>query len=112
MLYLVFYADWPVSAGMAAKAVGPIIFIRPSKKGNVGLLEHEKVHVRQFWRTLGLFGIPYYFSAKARIRYEVEAYREQLKYAPGKEAAFANSLATKYNAKITPAEALAMLVAP
>ena len=109
MLFKVFYTNRFIPSRFAGITYGPLIFIRPRCQGDVGLLEHEKVHVKQFWRTLGLFGIPYFFSAKARVKYEAEAYREQLKYSPGKEALFASFLATKYGAKITQEEALALL---
>lgn len=81
---LVFYTDrffklfgksW--AAGMA---FGPIIWIRPEHKHDIGLLEHEKVHVLQFWRTLGINGILYKFSAKWRFEYELEAYKRQLRH--------------------------------
>ena len=66
------------------------------------------MHVKQFWNN-PLFAFPYYFSKAARLRYEVEAYREQLKFHPDREAAFATILATKYNLGITVEEALAAL---
>jgi hypothetical protein len=67
------------------------------------------VHVRQFWRTWGLFGIPYYLSRTRRFEYEVEAYREQLKYSPGREQRFARFLARNYDLDITESQALAAL---
>jgi hypothetical protein len=108
-MYHVFYTNKFIADRFAAETYGPFIFIRPEKKGDVGLLEHEKVHVKQFWRTCGLFAIPYWLSAKARVKYEVEAYREQLKYSPGKEALFASYLATRYGAALSQNEALALL---
>ncbi len=110
MLYKVIYINKLIPAKFAAKTIGPIILIRPSHKDDTGLLEHEKVHVRQFWSTLGLFGIPYLLSKKYRLKYELAAYKEQLKYyATDKRSLFAHYLATKYNLNITQEEALKLL---
>jgi hypothetical protein len=89
--------------------VGPIVLIRPSRRDDQGLLAHELVHVRQFWRTFGLFGIAYWLSKTKRLAYEVEAYREQLKYSPGREQLFARFLANNYDLDITEQQALAAL---
>lgn len=110
MLYKVFYTDRFIPQKYSARAIGPIILIRPSYKGNKGLLEHEKVHVRQFWSTLGLYGIPYMLSKKYRLKCELQAYKEQLKYADtDKRSLFANYLATKYNLDITQEQAYKLL---
>jgi hypothetical protein len=108
MIHFTFYTNWFIPARFSGMTYGPFIFIRPSKREDVGLLEHEKVHVKQFWKN-PFFGIPYFFSASARLHYEAEAYREQLKYSPGKEEAFADLLVYKYNLGITKAQALAAL---
>jgi hypothetical protein len=89
--------------------VGPIVLIRPAKRDDVGLLKHELVHVKQFWRSFGLFGIAYWLSKKKRFEYEVEAYREQLKYSPGREQRFAWFLANNYNLDVTEQQALEAL---
>lgn len=110
MLYKVIYTNNIIPDKFAGQTIGPFIFIRPSHKGDKGLLEHEKVHVRQFWSTLGLFGIPYLLSKKYRLKYELEAYKEQLKYySTDKRSLFAHFLATKYNLDITQEEALKLL---
>lgn len=107
MFYKVIYTNKLIPAKFAAKTIGPIILMRPQYKDDTGLLEHEKVHVRQFWSTLGLFGIPYYFSKKYRLKYELEAYKEQLKYyKEDKRSLFAYYLSTKYDLDITHEEAL------
>jgi hypothetical protein len=89
--------------------LGPVILIRPRYKGDVGLLEHEKVHVHQFWRSFCLFGIAYFLSKKKRLQYEAEAYKEQLKYSPQNRLIFAGFLVNNYKLGITQAEALAAL---
>jgi hypothetical protein len=106
---MIFYTNWFVRGGMAATTYGPFIFIRPSKRDDVGLLEHEKVHVRQFWRN-PLFGLAYLFSKKARLRYEVEAYRRQMEFNPERVLTFAGILATKYRLGITKEQALEALL--
>ena len=108
MIHFVFYTNLFVGANHGAETYGPFIFIRPEHKGKVALLEHEKVHVKQFWRN-PLFGIAYILSKKARLGYEAEAYREQLKYDPGKEEVFSGFLVNNYNLGITKEEALAAL---
>lgn len=110
MPYKVIYTNRFIPAIYAGRTIGPIILIRPSHKDDKGLLEHEKVHVRQFWRTLGLFGIPYFLSKKYRLKYELEAYKEQLKYyTTDKKQLFAQHLANKYDLNITQEEALKLL---
>lgn len=108
MLFKVFYTDWFIPARFSAATYGPFIFIRPIKRENVGLLEHEKIHAKQFWKN-PLMGIFYYFSKKSRFEYEAEAYREQLKYSPGNEEVYAQFLVDKYNLGITKEQALAAL---
>lgn len=109
MLFKVFYTNTFIAQRFAAQTYGPLIFIRPSYSLDKGLLEHEKVHVKQFWRN-PLFGLWYLFSKKDRLGYEVEAYREQLKYSPDAAPVFASHIATKYNLKTTVAEALVLLL--
>ena len=90
--------------------IGPIILIRPSKKDDLGLLAHEKVHVRQFWQTFPFFWMM--FSKKFKLKIEVEAYREQLKYSVDREASarkFATFIATKYGLDVHPDLAYALL---
>jgi hypothetical protein len=106
--HIVIYTDRLIPARFAGYTVGPIILIRPANRGDVGLLEHEKTHVRQFWRN-PLFGLVYLLSKRARLRYEAEAYRVQLKYNPDRLALYAHFLATKYKLDITEEEALAVL---
>lgn len=113
----VFVADWAVSAWAGATTYGPFVFIRPSRtfptiirEEAEGLREHELTHVKQFYRTVGISGILSLFS-KWKLQYEVEAYREQLKYVPADTAYFAEYLSTRYKLNITKEEALALLTA-
>jgi hypothetical protein len=110
MIEFKFYTNWMIPARFAATTYGPFIFIRPTKKDDFGLLMHERVHVDQFWRTCGLFGIAYFFSKKKKLQYEAEAYREQLKHYPDdRTEIFAWILATKYGLNISVDEARAAL---
>ena len=80
-MYLLVYTDrLPQNSNGCAN--GPIIRIRPAYKGDEGLKQHEICHVHQWWRTLGLHSLLYLVSKRYRLRAEVEAYREQLKYNP------------------------------
>lgn len=112
---LVFYTDLFIPARFAGYSVGPVILIRPSHHWDRGLLEHERVHVAQFWRTLGLSGIGYWLSRRYRLRCEVEAYREQLRWCPSPVLAsrlFARFLSEKYGLQISVDQALSELGCP
>lgn len=106
---LIFYTNKFVPSRFAAVTYGPIILIRPAYKNDIGLLEHEKIHVKQFWRTFGLTGLFYLFSKKYRLDCEIEAYKEQLKYSPGREELYATFISTKYNIPISVSEAQKLL---
>lgn len=107
-----------VSPNAGATTIGPFVFIRPSKtfptiskERAEGLREHELVHVKQFYRTCGWNGIRYLFSKKWRFKYELEAYKEQLKYVPDSELTFAWYLVVRYGLNVTIDEVLAQLKA-
>lgn len=112
---LVVYTNRLIPARFAACAFGPLILIRPSHRWDRGLLEHERVHVAQFWRTLGLHGFAYRFSRRYRLTCEVEAYREQLRWDSSPALAarlFARFLSEKYDLRISADQALAELGCP
>lgn len=105
---MIIYTNWFIPSRFQAMTYGPLILIRPSRKGDAGLVAHEQTHVKQFWRN-PLFGLWYLFSRKARATYEAEAYREQLKHVPERFDAIAESLATRYGLNITVDEAKRLL---
>jgi hypothetical protein len=108
--YFVFYQDWMIRPGYGGTTYGFIIAIRKKYLGDRGLLEHEKVHVDQFWRTFCLFPIIYLLSKTWRLKWEVEAYREQLKwYEDDRTERFADFIATKYGISVTAHEAATLL---
>jgi len=107
---MIFYTDFLIPDIYAAYTRGPLIFIRPEFKKDVGLLEHEKVHRRQWFRTLGLHPLLYRLSKKYRLKSEVEAYREQMKHYPDdKSTLFSHYLSTNYDLDLTEQDALELL---
>jgi hypothetical protein len=110
MIYKIIYTNKFIPSRFAARSIGPLILVRPKYTGDKGLIEHEKVHVKQYWLTLGLFGIPYNLFKKFRLICEVAAYKEQLKhYDTDKTQLFAYHLATLYNLDITQEKAVELL---
>ena len=100
MLSKIFYTNFLIPARFAGITIGPVVFIRPNYKDDVGLLNHELTHVKQFWKN-PLMGLLYQFNKKYRLRYEAEAYNTQLKYASGRLDLFAGFLVNNYNLQIT-----------
>jgi hypothetical protein len=101
-----------IPARFSAYTIGFIILIRPEYRDDIGLIEHEKVHVHQFWRTLGLNGLFYWLSKRKRLEYEVEAFRKQLEYAEEPSTSrklFAVYLASNYKLDISKEEAIILL---
>jgi len=99
---MVFYTNKFVDEGKAGKAILCFIFIKPDYKNDLGILIHEKVHVKQFWRK------PFTHSHKLlnqdyMLDCEVEAYAAQIKYYVSQGAnkqslinEFANAILTGY----------------
>ena len=101
--YILIYTD-NIKEGFGGMANAFTIRIRPKYKNDIGLLEHEKVHVKQFWRTLGIYCILYPLSKEYRLKSEVEAYRKQLEFCEDKKYSrmlFADNISTKYKLDIT-----------
>lgn len=110
----VFYTNLFVPKGSAGCARGPLIFIRPEYKNDAGLLAHERVHVRQWLRTIYSLGVVhsllYLFSDSYKLAAEVEAYQEQAKHYPDdRTPQFAVFIADDYGLDISAAEALKLL---
>lgn len=107
---LTFYTNRLIPQGSAGCARGPVIFIRPKYKDDKGLLEHEKVHRRQWLRTLSLHSFLYLFVPEYRLASEVEAYKEQAKhYTDDRLPRFARFIATKYDLNVTEEAVLLLL---
>ena len=108
---MIFYTDKFIPKRFAAFTLGLVIFIRPAYSLDKGLCEHEKVHVHQFKTDL-LYSLRYTLSKKWRLKYEAEAYAEQMRWAFDKDKArvlFAGYLVDKYKLGITTEQALAAL---
>lgn len=109
----IFYTNLFIKKEYAGQVYGPFIFIRPKFKGDKGLLEHEKVHRKQFFQTLGLHGILYALSKSYRYEAEIEAYRVQLAYCDDKQASaeyFSHFIASKYGISVSAKKAKADLL--
>lgn len=123
--------------GFGGTAQGPIIKVLPKYKDDIGLLEHEKVHVRQWyaWLALGLligtlltllvspslwplFGLApflhsllYKFVRPYRRWCEVQAYRKQLATGGYNSNDFAvAALVEKYDLNLSADKAKALLL--
>ena len=105
---MIFYTDL-MPARFSGYTIGPIILIRPRCKDDAGLLAHEKVHVSQFCRSLGILPLLSLFIPSLRLKFEVEAYRKQLESNPTSAELYATFIATKYGLSITVTDALRLL---
>ena len=105
---MIFYTDL-MPARFSGYTIGPFILIRPRCKDDAGLLAHEKVHVSQFWRSLGILPLLSLFIPSLRLKFEVEAYRKQLESNPTSAELYATFIATKYGLSITVTDALRLL---
>lgn len=110
--------------------------IKPEYKDDIGLHHHEYIHVTQFWtmflslvtvfttilflteqtQYLGLNGIflaahglLYRFNKSYRLRCEIKAYKEQLKYSPNSQELFAKYISEDYDLDISQTDALKLL---
>ena len=107
---MIIYWSWPIPARFAGCNYGPISFIRPEKRDDVGLAAHENTHQAQFWASPLLFPFRYCFSRQAKLAYEVEAYKAQAAcYEDDRLPLFAGFISANYNLPITPEAALALL---
>jgi hypothetical protein len=87
--------------GLGGLALGPLVLIRSCHRGDAGIVEHELEHVRQWVRWGGIgFWLLYLFSPRHRYRWELQAFRLQLRHSPGEARAFALALATRYRLRL------------
>ena len=102
-----------VSYGRAGTANMMFIRILPDARDDVGLLNHEMTHVRQWYRTIGLHTLLYAWSERYRLSAEAEAYAVQVLSYPEDDSQkanrridlFARFISTTYDLHITEAEA-------
>ena len=74
----IIYTDKLSAAVFGGTSKFCFIKIRPRYKDDIGLLNHELTHVKQFYRLSLLHGILVRFSKKYRLKIELEAYKNQL----------------------------------
>jgi hypothetical protein len=106
---MIIYTDRFIPDRFGALTIGPITFIRPTKANDFGLKAHEEVHRHQFWSSLMLpYTLRRMFSKKWSLRYEAEAYAEQLEWSFSPildEQSFITMLVDNYGFGITREEA-------
>jgi hypothetical protein len=115
MYYKVIYTNnnWLIPKKYAGVTRLFLVFIRPQYRNDVGLLQHELTHVRQFYKIPLIGAYLYRFSRKYRLHCELEAYREQLKhYQQDHSWLFAGYISKKYNLDISIEEAHRLLTQP
>lgn len=103
--------------GVAGRAIGPLILIRPEYLEDQGIHLHELEHVRQWYLTAGLHPLLYALFRRYRLWAEVRAYRKQMKY-PKTDGTFMSLYSAairlarlQYRLHITVAEAIKALEA-
>ena len=107
---LTIYTDRFIPTRFAALAIGPVVLIRPRYAEDKGLLEHERVHVRQWMKCPIGFPLRYLLSRQAKLDAELEAYAEQARHYPDdRTRALAEKLSTLYGLDITTDQAEALL---
>lgn len=136
MRYYVLRYSGQLPSGFGGSAQGPLITIHPKHKGDDGLLEHEKTHVRQWYLLTGLglviavvlalFVSPALWAATTVVPFlhtllykflrpyrqwcEVQAYRKQIAVGGYLSSDFAaTALVNKYDLNLKATEAAALL---
>lgn len=108
---MIFFTTNFIPDNAAGCTRGPLIFIRPEYKNDKGLIEHEKIHRWQWFRTFGLHSFLYLLSDVYRLAAEVEAYREQAKYYNNdRRELFAEFISRDYGISVSVSNALKLLV--
>ena len=99
----VFVSDRLVKDGASAQARGPLIFMKPGLAtafaNGRAVLEHELVHVRQWYRTVFTHPFRYKLSQVYRANAEIEAYRAQSKVYPLDMTVVAANIKKDYDIK-------------
>lgn len=115
MLFRLTYTD-DIPEGFAGTAKFWFVKIRPEYKEDVGLLEHEKEHVRQFYKFSLFHCLAYGRLDRYTLWCEVRAYRKQLRYPPATQGQeryrdlYAGYLSAKYGLDLSKEEAKELLM--
>ena len=106
----VFYSNrFFKNENITGRSYGVFIIIRPHHRDDKVLLEHELIHCKQFYRTLGIHGIAYNVNKKYRLYAELEAYKTRYDIYENKMSAIyniTNSIYSYYNLKMSKDEVL------
>lgn len=108
MIFSIKYTD-QMADNQAGYARAWFVRIRPKYKDDKGLHNHELTHVAQFWKMFGLHSLMYLASKKYRLKAEVEAYKEQLKYNPEHKDLYADFICKNYGLDVSKEEVLKLL---
>jgi hypothetical protein len=103
------YVEAEGVAPFAGKTNAMIIRIAKDYENDIGLLEHEMQHVKQFYK-FPFHGLFYKYGRGYRLRCEVEAYKVQLKHTPLSVNHFAKFLSERYDLGISVEEAKKLLL--
>ena len=112
-LTLIIYTSWSLKDWEWGDCWGPVIFIRPEHRGDLGIEAHELTHSAMWWEFLGIgYLVLYFLHKRSRFAFEVVAYRAQLacaQYPEQQRGVYAQLLVDRYNLGITYDEAFAAL---
>lgn len=67
-----------IPKGFSACALWPFILVRPAQRGNLALIEHERVHYREQAWIMPAWVLLYLASRQFRLAAEVRAYTRQI----------------------------------
>jgi hypothetical protein len=70
---------------IAGFSTGPYVRIKKGYENDKGLIEHELVHSKQFYRLPIIHWLMYLLLPTYRYKCEIEAYREQLRHYPNED---------------------------
>ena len=99
---MIIYTDRFIPAGFDAHAIfAPLILIRPNRRGDAGIIAHERRHAKDVWLCGWLIcGLLYLLSRRFRCWFEVRGYREEIRINPDRLLWAAESLANDYKLPI------------
>ena len=99
---MIIYTDRFIPAGFDAHAIlSPLILIRPNRRGDAGIIAHERRHAKDVWLCGWLIcGLLYKFSRRFRLWFELRGFREEIRINPDRLLWAAESLANDYKLPI------------
>ena len=109
MTYPLTFFVQSLSGDAAGRANGPLIRILEKYRDDEGLYQHELMHVKQWFATLGLHSALYFLYRPYRQWAEVQAYRKQMTYGLSLDRAAQFLMLPRYDLRITLDDANALL---